>query len=319
MLRGFIFTKIKMNRGLVYRLVKTGFKITGKASYQFVRDIFLVLVRAIRRFNEVQASKAAAAMTYYTLFSLFPLLLFLVAVSSSVLKSADIQAKILEFTAEVFPTSYNLVESNIEQVLRLRGAVSVAGMVGLLWSATAVFSALMQNVNEAWHSAKPRNFFKNRLMALVIVAAMVGLVLVSLFFTTITNLFSRFDVALWNELVNHNSFRWRVFSNWGPMFSIFLAFLVLYWWGPNTKVRWQEAAWGALVAATGWELVKGAFGWYISSRFARHQLVYGSLGAVIALMLWIYLSNLIILFGAHISAAIGYYRQLNDAPPEAAE
>jgi membrane protein len=67
-----------------------------------------------------------------------------------------------------------------------------------------------------------------------------------------------------------------------------------------------------LVATIGWELVKAAFAWYLSSGLARHHLVYGSLGAVVALMLWIYLSSLIILFGAHIGAAIGQRRQAGE-------
>ena len=67
---------------------------------------------------------------------------------------------------------------------------------------------------------------------------------------------------------------------------------------------------GAAVAAVGWELANGAFKWYLTSGLARYQLVYGSLGALIALMLWIYISSIIVLFGAHLSATIAMHTRL---------
>ena len=80
-------------------------------------------------------------------------------------------------------------------------------------------------------------------------------------------------------------------------------------WIPNTKVGWTEAIIGASVAATAGEITKFCFTWYVSSGFARYDLIYGSLGTLVILMLSIYLGSLILLFGAHLSAAISYYRQ----------
>ncbi len=293
--------------------IKDAFKAKGKAVYREINNVsgnsLKILIRAVKRFSEVRATQAAAAITYFALFSLFPLLLFLIAIASSVLNSPEIQAMILDFAGEIFPASRELVEENIQQVLRLRGAVGVVGMVGLLWAATAVFSVMTQNISEAWQTAQRRNFFRLRLIALSIVASMVGLLILSLLFTTVTDVLSQLDVPLGGGISIYDSFGWKLLSRYLPLLLIFTGFLFLYWWGPNTTVRWQEAAWGALVATAGWELIKNTFSWYLSSGLARHRLVYGSLGAVVALMLWIYVSNLIILFGAHVSAAIAYYNR----------
>jgi membrane protein len=276
--------------------------------------------RAARRFNEEESTEAAAAIAYYTLFSLFPFLLLLLAVASSVLKNQELQASILDAVGDFLPTSQELVRNNIEQVLRLRSTVGAVGMIGLLWSATAVFSVLTHNISQAWCQARPRNYVKLKLMALTMVGSMVALLVLSQVLLTTQNLLIHFDVPGWGAVsIDESVLNRQFFLKWGSQISIFLAFWLMYWWGPNIKVRWLEALWGAVVATFGWELLKRVFIWYLASGFARQRLVYGSLGAVVALMLWVYLSSLVILFGAHISAAIGYYRMQKEqaaAPPQ---
>jgi membrane protein len=85
-------------------------------------------------------------------------------------------------------------------------------------------------------------------------------------------------------------------------------FLALYRWTPSAEVGWKGAIVGALIAALSWELVKGGFTWYVGSGMVRYELVYGSLGAVAALLFWIYISSTITLFGAHLSAAVGRHK-----------
>ncbi len=76
---------------------------------------------------------------------------------------------------------------------------------------------------------------------------------------------------------------------------------------PNTEVKRRAAFWGALVAALAWEVAANGLAWYLKSGLVQYELVYGSLGAVVALMFWIYLSSWITLFGAHLSAAIAQH------------
>ncbi|MEE8390351.1 MAG: YihY/virulence factor BrkB family protein, partial [Anaerolineae bacterium] len=91
---------------------------------------------------------------------------------------------------------------------------------------------------------------------------------------------------------------------------VFFALLGLYRWVPNTKVKWSEAFWGALVAVPAGEIATNGFSWYLSSGIVQYELVYGSLGTVVALMLWIYIGAVIVLFGAHLTAAVTRHRQL---------
>jgi membrane protein len=87
----------------------------------------------------------------------------------------------------------------------------------------------------------------------------------------------------------------------------------VYRWVPGTRVKGYEAFLGAVVAAVGWELAQGGFSWYLTSGLARYQLIYGSLGAVIAFMLWLYVTAVVVLYGAHLSAAVAFqYRLAED-------
>jgi membrane protein len=125
----------------------------------------------------------------------------------------------------------------------------------------------------------------------------------------VVNILPLLEIPLWTgeSIQVYDTVLWGVFARLLPWFWIFVALLNLYHWVPRTNVRWREAVWGALVCATGWEIAQRGFSWFLTSGFARYQLVYGSLGAVIAFMLWLYVSFLIVLYGAHLSAAVAYH------------
>jgi membrane protein len=127
------------------------------------------------------------------------------------------------------------------------------------------------------------------------------------------NLLPQFSVPLLGDISIYTTLLWRIASRVIPWLFIFAMFLFLYRWVPNTEVTWSEANWGALVAASAWEAGRAGFAWYLSSGLAKYQLIYGSLGAVVALMLWIYLSGLITLFGAHLCATIAQHYRLKEA------
>ncbi len=299
--------------GMIFQEIITDLKAILSAGYKqanaYSFGIPEILVTAWRRFDEVRGPQAAAAIAYYALFSIFPLLLFLVAIASSFLKSPEVQDQIMRYVQEFLPGFEELVQSNIEQALNLRGTVGLVGMIGLLWAALAVFSVVTSNISLAWRSAEPRNYLQLRLMAFTIVGSLVILMVLASLFTTITNILSEFQIPLFGSVSIHDSLLWRLTSAYVPVVLIFVAFLLLYWWAPNTKVKWREAVSGAVVATVGFELAKNGFQWYLSSGFARQALVYGSLGTVIALMLWIYVTAMVMLLGAHISAAIGHRRE----------
>ncbi len=273
-----------------------------------------VLRQAMTRFGDTRASQAAAGMAYYAFFSLFPLLLVLVSVGGFVLDRELVQERLLAYVSDTLPASQQLVKENVERVIELRGTIGLLGLIGLLWSASGFFNTLAHNVNRAWPDADERGFVERRLVAMGMVASLAVLLILSLVSTTLVELLPRFKVPLAGEVSFYEASLWKVTSIVIPLFIKFLLFLALYRWLPNTRVGWPAALVGAIVAALGWQVVTNIFGWYVGSGLSDYRLVYGSLGALVALMFWIYLSGWIALFGAHLSAAIALARK--DGKPE---
>ncbi|MCL4295039.1 MAG: YihY/virulence factor BrkB family protein [Anaerolineae bacterium] len=299
-------------RLVINETAKKSLKVKAQARYRRVnrlsQGILGIVVDAFQGFLHARALEGAAAIAYYALFSLFPLLFFLVAVGSSVLKDEQVQRQVLASVTEALPTARDLVEKNIEHMLEIRGTVGLLGTIGLAWSATAVFNALTHNINRAWRNAGTHHFLRVRLMALVIAGSLIGLLLIlSLFLVTLFNILSQLSVPLLGDVAIYTSLLWGILTWLIPWVLMYFVFLLLYWWIPNTKVKWSEANWGALIAASAWEVNRAGFVWYLNSGLARYQLVYGSIGALVALMLWIYLSSVIAIFGAHLSASIASY------------
>jgi membrane protein len=263
-----------------------------------------LLKDSFRRFGDARAPEAAASMAYYAFFSLFPLMLTLIALGSFFLEREQASQQVVEFVVQGIPISRELIERNVKQVLDLRGTVGVVGLVGLLWSATGVFSVLAHNVNRAWSEAESRSFLERRLVALGMVGALAGLLALSVLSTVVLSLLPQLQIPLAGGMSIYDTTSWAVLSNLVPWMFTFLMFLALYRWVPNTVVAWPAAAAGALIATLAWEGITGVFTWYLRSGLVRYELIYGSLGAVVVLMLWIYLGSWITLLGAHLSAAV---------------
>jgi membrane protein len=289
-------------------LLRHGYKRLNR----FSRGVLGIVIRALETFIAARTTQAAASIAYYALFSLFPLLLLLITFGTTVLKNERTVEWVLGYTQTVLPTAQDLVRRNIEGVLALRGPVGIVAGLGLLWSATNVFDILVRNISLAWPEAEPQTFLRRRLVGLVIISILMVILLLSVLSSTLFRLLPWLDSngSLWGGVPLYETLPWKLAAGFVPWVLAFLMFLGLYRWVPTVKVGWSAAIWGAIVAALAWEVTKSGFSWFLGSGLAQYQLVYGSLATVVALMLWIYLSSLIILFGAHLSGAIsGHHKR----------
>jgi membrane protein len=290
-------------------------KTRARASYRLANRIskgtLAILVRAVSTFTQENAAEAATGIAYYTLFSLFPLLIFLITMASYVLERDEVITYVLDMVATTLPPAAELVEQNIQRILEQRDTMSIIAVIGLLWAATGVFAGLTRNINKAWHTATPSNFLHGRVVGLIIIVILTLLLILSIASTTFFQLLPRVDFngPLWDEILLYETRTWRAVTQLVPWFFTFILCLGLYRWIPNTKVGWIEAIVGAVLAATAGEITKAGFAWFLSSGLAIYDVIYGSLGTIIVLMLAIYLMAVILLFCAHLSAAISYYRQ----------
>jgi membrane protein len=268
---------------------------------QLSGDRLSILQTAIKSFTEKQAAQASAGLAYYTFFSIFPLMLAFIAGGSYFLDSHQVFNTVTQFIQQALPISRQVINENLEEILEERGTAGIVSLLILLWSASGMFTNLAYNINLAWPRASRRNFLQNRLVGLWMIVGLIGLIALSLFLSWLTARlpFMKLDDASPGVVVVL-----RLISALGSWLMIFLVFLTLYHWIPTLRVRWSATIWGALIASLAWKAIIAGFGWYLGSGFGQYQLVYGSLGAIVAFLFLIYIISLITLFGAHLSAAI---------------
>jgi len=269
-----------------------------------------ILKNALGTFSEARASQSAASLAYYAFFSLFPLLLALIAGGSYFLNSQQVFQDVTQFVRKALPVSTQLITENLQEVLDIRGTVGIISLLTLLWSASGVFTNLAYSINLAWPQASRRNFLEKRLVGLGMIAGLSGLLILSLALDWIINLVPFMNST--GASIPGLSL-WRFFSSLGSWLMIFLLFLVLYRWVPTTHVHRSATLWGALTTSVIWTLATSGFNWYLRSGFGRYQLVYGSLGTIVALLFLIFIISTITLFGAHLSAAIDRWIKEKDA------
>ena len=264
-------------------------------------DRLSILQTAIRTFTEKQAAQASAGLAYYTFFSIFPLMLVFIAGGSYFLDSHQVFNTVTQFIQQALPISRQVINENLEEILEERGTAGLVSLLILLWSASGMFTNLAYNINLAWPRAARRNFLQNRMVGLWMIVGLIGLIALSLFLSWMTTRLPFIHMASTSAI---DLFLLRILSAFGSWLMIFLVFLTLYHRIPNLRVRWSATIWGALIASIAWKAVTTGFSWYLGSSFGQYQLVYGSLGAIVAFLFLIYIISFITLFGAHLSAAI---------------
>jgi len=264
-------------------------------------DRLNILKSAVRTFTEKQAAQASAGLAYYALFSIFPLLLVFVAGGSYFLDSTQVFDTVTQFVQQALPISKQIINENLREILEERGTTGIVSLLILLWSASGMFTSLAYNINLAWPRASRRNFLQNRLIGLWMIVGLIGLIALSIILSWITNRLPFMDI---NHASPSDLILLRLLSGFGSWLMIFLVFLTLYHWIPTLRVKWSATVWGALIASLAWKSVTASFSWYLDSSFGQYQLVYGSLGAIVAFLFLVYIISLITLFGAHLSAAI---------------
>lgn len=260
-----------------------------------------ILEHAMGTFSQKQAAQASASLAYYTLFSIFPLLLVFVAAGSYFLDSSQVFNAVTQFVQQALPISTQVINENLRQVLEERGTAGIFSILILLWSASGMFTNLAYNINLAWPHGSRRSFLQHRLVGLWMTLGLIGLIVLSLILSWITSRLPFMDIA---HASPFSLILLRLISAFGSWLTIFLVFLTLYHWIPALRVKWSSTFWGALIASVAWKAVTAGFSWYLNSSFGQYQLIYGSLGAIVAFLFLIYIISLITLFGAHLSAAI---------------
>ena len=265
--------------------------------------------RVFKELGDDDATHLSAGIAFYAVFSLFPLLLGLLAISGIVFSSVTLQEQLLAYVTESMPGSKEFVSKNVEELVRFRGVLGIGAILGLLWSASSVFGAISRAINRAWDVDKNRPFYVAKPMHIIMALGVGVLFLLSSFSTAAIELLSNHSRGL--GLFGQEFFLDLGLGNLAlraiPWVITLTVFLLLYRLVPNCKTYWRYVWPGAVVAAVLYEVGKGIFVWYLAN-VANYELVYGSLASMIVLLSWAYLSAFILILGAEISSEYGRMR-----------
>jgi membrane protein len=290
-----------------------------------VRRFGVLVYRSVKGFFDDGCSQRAAAISYYVLFSLFPLVIFTVGILSLVLKDAALQADVVDAIMENIPLSQDQgrddVSSALEHVADTRSsAIGIVGLLALAWSGSSMFGVVRNSLNEVFHVKSPRPIVLQKLIDLGIVLAFAPFFIGSVIATSALRLArtASEDLHYLGDLPENLGAAWWIASTALPIAISFVAFFFTYWLIPVRRTQAKYVVPGAVLAAVMFEVVKLGFTIYLEN-FSRYDVVFGSLGAVVAFLFWVYLSANILLLGAELVSELpdvmaGHYDEKRPGP-----
>lgn len=243
--------------------------------------------------------RSSAELAYFFLLSIFPFLLFLLTLIAFL---PIPQSQLLSIIEEFAPTeAINLIESNLSLLLDSQnGKLLWVSIIAAIWSASNGIVAIVRALNIAYDVKESRSFLVSRIMAIMLTFAMIFVIIIALLLPVFGKIIGTFiftSLGMSEEfIVFWNRLRWAISS-----FILFSVFTYIYYFAPNKKLKMNEVMLGSIFATIGWAAVSLAFSYYVN-HFGNYSAMYGSIGGIIILMIWFYLSGMIILLGGEINA-----------------
>ncbi|ECZ7680581.1 YihY/virulence factor BrkB family protein [Listeria monocytogenes] len=253
------------------------------------------------RVGQNDVSGNAAQLAYYMLFSIFPMLLIAATLLAYLHIDKD---SVFNMIKEFAPDQImDFLEENLNNLLTQKnGGLLSIGIIATLWSASNGMNAVMKSLNKAYGVTNKRNYVVQRLLSMFFTLAMlatVGATLLLLVFGQQIGMFlinhlnfSEDFLSFWNNL------RWTV-----TLIVIFVVFTFLYWVAPNRRSTLISVLPGALFSTIGWTVASVGFAYYVNN-FGNYSATYGSIGVIIILMLWFYLTGIILMIGGELNATL---------------
>lgn len=260
-----------------------------------------------KQINLNDINSRAAAISYYLLLSIFPFLIFMINLLSFI-PIIHINKFLYSFDDLIPRTAFAIIQSIIDSAVSQKSiSLTVVSFAFTLWSSSRAVRVFIKGINKSYSLLETRSFFK--------------LIIISFYFTVelIVLIVSSMVFLLYGEKVGYVVFKFLGLSKlFIPTWNLFrYSFVIaitiwivssLFRYGPNKKITLLEAMPGAILSIFGWILVSVVFSFY-TNNFSNYQVIYGSIGGIIALLTWFYLSSWIMLLGCEVNALIYYKSQ----------
>jgi membrane protein len=260
-----------------------------------------LLIHLIVKVKNDDIFALASQLAYYLMLAFFPFLIFVITLIGFInLNESDV----LDGLSSLLPISvFELIESTIIEIIGSQNT----GLLGIsilltIWTASSGFRAVIKGINKAYNIEDDRNYFKRTTRSFLGTIALAFAV------------FSALALLVFGNLIENNLIRilpfaeiagviWDVLRNGIIIIALILVFATIYKYAPTKKIKWKEVLPGAVFSALGWLILSMGFSFYINN-YNNYSRVYGSLAAVFILMIWLFLTSMIFIFGVEINSVL---------------
>jgi len=278
-------------------------KFDIKALFEFIKELYFSFLK-----NDMPA--LSAQLAYSFLFSFFPFIIFVVTLLSYTnIYSLDILQNYSYLLPDIV---YEILLDIITKTASSRSQTALSFSIILtLWAASGGVLATMRGMNKAYKFVEHRSFWKIRWLSLLFTIAL-AMLLIVLLITLVLG--EALGIYVFNYIFNYLGISktsnnillknvWDIFRYILPIFSAFIIFLIVYRYMPSYKIPFKSALPGAIFSTIGWFALSLGFSYYVNN-YASFSITYGSIGGVIALLIWLYWSSMIVLLGGEINSSI---------------
>ena len=277
-----------------------------------------ILTQSLHQFHENDLFTPAAAMSYFGLLTLFPALLIVLTLSNQIATGGEMMSRIVE----VYPGSGEFLRSTVRSLSDIGTGAIISCVIVVLWAGSWVFAVIERALNRIW-GTRPRTFLHGRALTLGMIGAVGVLLILSVFATSalvgLQQLAEMVPLRLHHRVaflsVVGDAF-WQFMFALASGFVTVALFLLVYRLVPSGRVRTRDTIPSAVVAGLLWEGAKYVFAW--SLQYFHYDQIYGSVGAVVAVLTWSYVSSLILMLGAQLSVVLHQEHSVAETVEQAA-
>jgi len=264
-----------------------------------------IITRTFGAFMENDLTTSAAAVSYFSMLALFPLLILLLSLGSNLIGPEAVEKYIIGQALQLLPGTHTFVRKNLDSLTNISPEVIVSCIAIVLWAASWLFTVIEKALNRIW-GTYPRSFLHGRAVNFAVMSLVFALLGVTALLVAIASAIrsaaAEIPLRLGPSLSILSDYFWQLIFMAGSLVITVVLFTIVYKWLPNAAVSLREAVIGAAIAGVMWEVAKYAFAYLIP--YFHYDLLYGSIGAGVALLTWVYLSSVIMLIGAQFTALL---------------
>ena len=261
-----------------------------------------IISHTFHQFDDNDLFTSAAAMSYFGLMALFPALLLMLAIGNQV----DAATELVTRAVEVYPGSRDFLRETIRSLSSVSAGVVITCVIVVLWAGSWVFAVIERALNRIWGTTS-RTFWHGRALTVgmigiigVLLASSVLITSVVVAFREMASMLSPRQIVRYPILLSVGSAFWQVVFAILSFVVTVVLFVIIYRFMPKAEVTVRDTLPGAILGGLLWEVAKYVFA--LSVNYFHYDQIYGSVGAVVAVLTWSYFSSLILLFGAQLTA-----------------